>query len=86
MYHKHPLGLIQPLPIPEWKHEVEIIDFIAKLPKIGRKHDSIMVVVDKLTKMSHFILVKLSYKETNIEKYLLERDWSVAREWGVKLN
>jgi hypothetical protein len=31
-----------------------------------KKHDSIMVVVDKLTKETHFILVKTTQKETNI--------------------
>jgi hypothetical protein len=48
--HRHPTELLQPLPIPEWKWEVVTIDFITKLPKMTRKHDSIMVVVDKLTK------------------------------------
>jgi hypothetical protein len=45
--HIHPMGLIQPLSIPEKKWEVVTIDFIAKFPRKARKHDSIMVVVDK---------------------------------------
>jgi hypothetical protein len=64
--HKHPTGLLQPLPILEWKWEVVTIDFITKFPKTTRQHDSIMVVVDKLTKVAHFIPVKLAHKETNI--------------------
>ena len=32
----------------------------------NKQHDSIMVVVDKLTKDSHFIPVKLTHKETNV--------------------
>jgi hypothetical protein len=63
---RHPNGLIQPLPIPEWKWEVMTMDFITKLPKTNKQHDSIMVVVDKLTKDSHFIPVKLTHKETNV--------------------
>ena len=43
------------------------MDFITKLPKTNKQHDSIMVVVDKLTKATHFIPVKLTHKETNIE-------------------
>ena len=64
--HRHPTGLLQPLPIPEWKWEVVTLDFITKLPRKNKQHDSIMVVVDKLTKAAHFILVKLTHKATNI--------------------
>ena len=51
--HQHPIGLLQPLPIPEWKWEVISMDFITGLPMTWRQHDSIMVVVDKLTKAAH---------------------------------
>jgi hypothetical protein len=42
------------------------IDFITNLPRTTKQHDSIMVVVDKLTKAAHFIPVKLTQKEANI--------------------
>jgi hypothetical protein len=42
------------------------MDFITKLPRTRKQHDSIMILVDKLTKATHFILVKLSHKATNI--------------------
>jgi hypothetical protein len=45
--HRHPTGLLKPLPIPEWKWEVVTIYFITKLPRTTKQHDSIMVVVDK---------------------------------------
>ena len=48
--HQHPAGLLQPLPVPEWKWEVISMDFITGLPMTWRQHDSIMVVVDKLTR------------------------------------
>jgi hypothetical protein len=64
--HRHPVGFLQPLPIPEWKWEVVTMDFITKLPRTNKQHDSIMVVVDKLTKASHFVPVKLTHKATNI--------------------
>ena len=64
--HKHPVGLLQPLSIPEWKWEVVTIDFITKLPRIARQHDSIMVEVDKLTKAAHFVCAKATHKATNI--------------------
>jgi hypothetical protein len=64
--HKHPTSLLQPFPIPEWKWEVVTMDFITKLPRTAKQHDYIMVVVDKLTKASHFIPVKSMHKATNI--------------------
>jgi hypothetical protein len=64
--HRHPAGLLQPLPIPEWKWEVVTMDFITKLLRTNKKHDYIMVVVDKLTKATYFVLVKLTRKAANI--------------------
>jgi hypothetical protein len=64
--HRHLTGLLHSLPIPEWRWEVVTMDFITKLPRTNKQHDSIMVVVDKLTKATHFIPVKLTYKATNI--------------------
>jgi hypothetical protein len=68
--HRHPVGLLQPFPIPEWKWEIVTIDFITKFPRTTRQHDSIMVVVDKLTKVAHFIPVKMTHKATNIAKFI----------------
>jgi hypothetical protein len=42
------------------------MDFITGLPKTSKQHDAIMVVVDKLTKSSHFIPLKTTHKETNV--------------------
>ena len=60
--HQHPVGLLQPLPIPEWKWEIISMDFITGLTKTNKQHESIMVVVDKLSKVSHFIPVKSTFK------------------------
>jgi hypothetical protein len=64
--HRHPTGLLQPLPVPEWKWEVVTIDFITGLPRIAKMHDSIMVVVDKLTKVSHCIPLKTTHKAADV--------------------
>ena len=65
--HQHLVGLLQPLPIPEWKWEIISMDFIMGLPKINKQHDSIMVVVDKLSKASHFIPTKYTFKAINMD-------------------
>jgi hypothetical protein len=56
--HQHPSDLLQPLPIPKWKREIIPLDFITGLPKTQKHNDSIMVVIDKLRKSTHFIPVK----------------------------
>jgi predicted transcriptional regulator len=68
--HKHLDGLLQPLPILEWMWEVVIMDFISKFLRTAiKQHDSIMVVVDKLTKVAHFIPMKSAHKE-EIDRYI----------------
>ena len=63
---QHPTDLLQLLPILEWKWEVISINFITGLCMTSRKHYSIMVVVDKLTKEVHFIPIKSTHKASNI--------------------
>ena len=70
--HQHPAGLLQPLPVPEWKCEVISMDFITGLPMTWRQHDSIMVVVDRLTKVAHFIPVKSTYEAGDIAKIFMK--------------
>jgi len=60
--HQHPTGLLQPLPIPEWKWKVLSMDLITGLPTTAKQHYSIMVVVYKLTKAAHLIPVKSTHK------------------------
>jgi hypothetical protein len=64
--HRHPARLLQPLPIPEWKWEVVTMDFITGLSRTRKQHDSIMVVVDMITKDSHFIPLMTTHKAANI--------------------
>jgi hypothetical protein len=64
--HRNPVGLLQPLPIPEKKWKVVTIDFITKIPRTTRQHDSIMVVVDKLKKTTHFVPIKMTHTTINI--------------------
>ena len=51
--HQHPMGLLQPFPILEWKWEVISMEFITSLLKIKKKEDSIFCgyrqVLDKNT-------------------------------------
>ena len=60
------------------------MDFITGLPMTWRQHDSIMVVVDKLTKAAHFIPVKSTHKTYDIVKIFMEGDFQIA--WIAKGN
>jgi hypothetical protein len=64
--HRHPTRLLQPLPIPECKWEVVTMDFITRFPRTTKLHDSIMVVMDKLTKDAHFIPLKTTHKAADV--------------------
>ncbi|XP_019260734.1 PREDICTED: uncharacterized protein LOC109238715 [Nicotiana attenuata] len=53
--HQRPGGLAQDIKIPQWKWEMINMDFVVGLPRTYRKHDSIWVIVDQLTKSAHFL-------------------------------
>ena len=69
---QHPSGVLQPFPVPEWKWEFISMDFITGFPMNWRKHDSIIVVVDKFTKETYFILVEFTHKTDAIAKIFIE--------------
>ena len=48
-------SLLQPLEIPEKKWECISLDFITGLTPTKQGHDAILVCIDKLSKMAHFI-------------------------------
>jgi hypothetical protein len=58
--HLKSAGPLQPLPIPTWKWEDISMDFIVGLPKTSRGYDSILVIMDRLTKLAHFLPVNKS--------------------------
>jgi hypothetical protein len=69
--HQRPARLQQPLKIPEWKWEEIGMDFIIGLPHTQATYDSMWVIVDRLTKVAHFILVKTTYSGAKlVELYM----------------
>ena len=70
--HKRRTWLLQPLSILEWKWDLVTIDFVTKYSMTRKQHDSIMVVVGKLTNDPHFIPIKSTQKAANIEEIYMK--------------
>ncbi|GJR41099.1 reverse transcriptase domain-containing protein [Tanacetum coccineum] len=60
--HQRPSGLLQQPEIPIWKWEGIAMDFVTKLPRTSSGHDTIWVIVDRLTKYAHFLPMREDYK------------------------
>jgi hypothetical protein len=64
--HQRPAGLLHPLKVPEWNSEEIGMDFITWLPHTSKGYDSIWVIMDRLTKVAHFIPVNTTYKGSQL--------------------
>jgi hypothetical protein len=64
--HHHPTCLLQPHDVPMSKWEVISMDFVVGLPLTLHRHNSILLIVDKLTKSAHFIPVRDTYNVTDV--------------------
>jgi hypothetical protein len=71
--HQRPAGLLHPLKVPEWKWEEIGMNFIVGLPRTPKGYYSIWVIVDRLTKVAHFIPVKTTYKGSQLTELYMDR-------------
>ena len=59
--HRVPSGLLNLIPILEWKWNNIAMDFISGRPLTKRKHDAIWVIIDRLINSAHFVPVRMDY-------------------------
>ncbi|GJS38293.1 putative reverse transcriptase domain-containing protein [Tanacetum coccineum] len=70
--HQIPSGLLQQPEIPEWKWVKIAMDFITKLPRSSSGHDAIWVIVDRLTKLVHFLAIREDYSMEKLARLYID--------------
>ncbi|KAJ9518065.1 hypothetical protein QJQ45_009986 [Haematococcus lacustris] len=91
---QRPAGKLQPLPIPLRPWGSVSLDLIVKLPASGpAKHDSILVIVDRLTKMVHLArtwerMTAVQYAKLFVDNVFRLHGWpdSIVSDRGPNLN
>lgn len=78
--HQKPSVIFQQMPITKLKWEIIIKDLFIGLRKTLRMCDSIQVIIDQLTKSTHFILVRVEYNASKLEKIYMKE---IMRHYGV---
>ena len=78
--HQVPTGLLNPLPIPQWKWDNITMNFVSGFPLIQQKNDFVWVIVDRLTKSAHFIQVRIDYSIDRLAELYVDE---IVRLHGV---
>jgi len=71
-----PAGKLKPNEVPEkpWQHI--LVDFITKLPVL-RGHDAILVVCDRFSKMSHFVVTTEKTMAEGLARLFRDNMWKL---------
>ena len=81
--HQRPAGPLQPLPVAKWKWDHITMDFFSRLSRTSRGHNSVWVIVDRLTKAAHLLAVKTTDPLTTLSRLYIEE---IVRLHGVPLS
>ncbi|KAI3676284.1 hypothetical protein L1987_85889 [Smallanthus sonchifolius] len=81
--HQKPSGLLEQPEIPLWKWENLAMDFITKLPRTSSGHDSIWVIIDRLTKSAHFLPIHEDYRVEKLARIYIDE---IVSRHGIPLN
>ena len=59
------------------------MDFVSSLPLTQKKHDLVWVIIDRLTKSTHFIPIRIDYSMDRLAKLFVD---DIVRLHGVPLS
>ena len=80
---EHQKGLLQPLEVAEWKWEHITMDFMTHFPWTPQGHDAVWVIVDRLTKLAHFLVVRMTF---TLERFYRLYIREIVRLHGVPVS
>ncbi|GJU16440.1 putative reverse transcriptase domain-containing protein [Tanacetum coccineum] len=81
--HQKPSGLLQQLEIHEWKWDKITMDFNTKSPRSKSGHDTIWVIVDRLTKSAYFLAIREDYSTEKLANIYIDE---IAARHGVPVS
>ena len=81
--HQRLAGPLQPLPVVEWKWEYITMDFVSGLSRISKGHNSVWVIVDRLTKATHFLAMKTTDTLITLSRLYIKE---IVRLHGIPLS
>ena len=81
--HQKPLGTLHPLPILEWKWEHITMDFVVGLPRTQADYDAIWVIMDQLTKSTHFLTIRNNFSLDKLAKLYISE---IVKLHGVSVS
>ena len=77
---QRPLGLLQPLPVPDERWRDVSMDFVGPLPTTARGNDYLLVIVDRFSKMLHLVPTKQTVTARQVAQLFFE---NVVRLHGI---
>nr|GEV47726.1 putative reverse transcriptase domain-containing protein [Tanacetum cinerariifolium] len=83
--HQRPSGLLQQPEISEWKWDKITMDFITKLPRSKNGHDTIWIIVDRLTKSAHFLAIREDYSTKRLARIYID-EITIQKALGTRLD
>ena len=76
-------GFYTPLPLPTRPWDNVSVDFVLGLPRTVRRYDSIMVVVDRFSKMAHFMPCSKTFDTKQVAQLYF---WEIVRLHGLPIS